>query len=57
MEQHIHHFVRWAGGTDLTTGISDDCYDCSCGATLGLESTPEQHVRTPAQIDIALEEA
>ena len=55
-QPHTHHFIRWAGGTNLEMGISDDCYDCACGAKMRIDSTPEQHFRTPGQIDIVLGE-
>ncbi len=51
---HVHHFIRWAGGTNLVTGISDDRYDCACGAKLRIDSIPAQHACTPGIIDVPL---
>lgn len=50
-----HTFRRWAGGTNLLRQVSDDVFDCECGAMLRVEKQQvEHHLALPSTITIEL---
>ena len=52
---HTHIFVHHSGGTDLDSRISDDAYECECGAELMIYGSMEHHFQMPKVIPVPLE--
>lgn len=54
-EHTKHTFRRWAGGTDATQKLSQDMFDCVCGAHMRIERQQvEHHLALPSTITIEL---
>jgi len=50
-----HVFNRWAGGTNTMDNVSDDAYDCACGAQMRITNqVPEHHLALPGVLIIEL---